>query len=121
MRKKLTNTVIAKLAVPEGKQSVKLFDTDVGGLGVRKMASGVSTFIFEMRPQGAGSMKQVKIGRCGDMSVDHARARARELALDFTSPDFLQTEAARGQTPTFGEAVRLYDQLALSKKICDLS
>ena len=116
MRKKLTNTVIAKLAVPEGKQSVKLFDTDVGGLGVRKMASGVATFIFEMRPQGAGSMKQVKIGRCGDMSVDRARARARELALDFTSPDFLQTEAARGQTPTFGEAARLYDQLALSKK-----
>ena len=116
MRKKLTNTVIAKLAVPEGKQSVKLFDTDVGGLGVRKMASGVATFIFEMRPQGAGSMKQVKIGRCGDMSVDRARARARELALDFTSPDFLQTEAARGQTPTFCEAARLYDQLALSKK-----
>ena len=100
MRKKLTNTVIAKLAVPEGKQSVKLFDTDVGGLGVRKMASGVATFIFEMRPKGAGAMKQVKIGRCGDMSVDQARARARELALDYTSPDFLQTEAARGQTPT---------------------
>ena len=62
MRKKLTNTVIAKLAVPEGKQSVKLFDTDVGGLGVRKMVSGVATFIFEMRPKGAGAMKQVKIG-----------------------------------------------------------
>ena len=116
MRKKLTNTVIAKLAVPEGKQSVKLFDTDVGGLGVRKMASGVATFIFEMRPKGAGAMKQVKIGRCSDMSVDQARARARELALDYTSPDFLQTEAARGQTPTFSEAVRLYDQLALSNK-----
>ena len=39
-RKKLTNTAIAKLAVPEGKQSVKLFDTDVGGFGVRKMTSG---------------------------------------------------------------------------------
>jgi len=116
MRKKLTNTVIAKLAVPEGKQSVKLFDTDVGGLGVRKMASGVATFIFEMRPKGAGAMKQVKIGRCSDMSVDQARARARELALDYTSPDFLQTEAARGQTPNFSEAVRLYDQLALSNK-----
>ena len=116
MRKKLTNTVIAKLAVPEGKQSVKLFDTDVGGLGVRKMASGVATFIFEMRPKGAGAMKQVKIGRCGDMSVDQARARARELALDYTSPDFLQTETARGQTPTFSEAIRLYEQLALSNK-----
>jgi len=44
MRKKLTNTVIAKL-----------FDTDVGGLGVRKMASGVATFIFEMRPKGAAA------------------------------------------------------------------
>ena len=71
MRKKLTNTVIAKLAVPAGKASVKLFDTDVGGLGVRKMASGVATFIFEMRPKGAGAMKQVKIGRCGDISVDN--------------------------------------------------
>ena len=47
MRKKLTNTVIAKLAVPEGKQSVKLFDTDVGGLGVRKMELGVATFIWK--------------------------------------------------------------------------
>ena len=116
MRKRLTNTVIAKLAVPEGKQSVKLFDTDVGGLGVRKMASGVATFIYEMRPKGVGAMKQVKIGRCSDMSVDQARVRARELALDYTSPDFLQTEAARGQTPNFGEAVRLYEQLALSNK-----
>ncbi|MEC7485092.1 MAG: Arm DNA-binding domain-containing protein, partial [Pseudomonadota bacterium] len=116
MRTKLTNTVIAKLAVPEGKQSVKLFDTDVGGLGVRKMASGVATFIFEMRPKGAGAMKQVKIGRCSDMSVDQARARARELALDYTSPNFLQLEVARGQTPTFSEAVRLYDLLALSNK-----
>ena len=116
MRTKLTNTVIAKLAVPEGKQSVKLFDTDVGGLGVRKMASGVATFIFEMRPKGVGAMKQVKIGRCGDISVDYARARARELALDYTSPNFLQTEAARGQMPTFAEAVHLYDQLALSNK-----
>ena len=116
MRKTLTNTVIAKLVVPEGKQSIKLFDTDVGGLGVRKMASGVATFMFEIRPKGAGSMKQVKISRCSDMSVDQARARARQLALDFTSPDFLHTEAARGQTPAFSEAVRLYDHLALSNK-----
>ena len=38
MRKKLTNIVIAKLEIPAGKQSVKLFDPNVGGLGVRKMA-----------------------------------------------------------------------------------
>ena len=62
MRKKLTNTVIAKLAVPEGKQSVKLFDTDVGGLGVRKMASGVATFIIEMRLAADGGFESTGVG-----------------------------------------------------------
>ncbi|MDC2981716.1 hypothetical protein OA007_03340 [SAR116 cluster bacterium] len=36
--------------------------------------------------------------------------------MDYTSPDFLQKEVARGQTPNFSEAVRIYDKLALSNK-----
>ena len=46
MRKKLTASVIAKLSVPEGKSYIKLFDTEVTGLGVRITASGVASFIF---------------------------------------------------------------------------
>ncbi len=88
MRNKPTNTAIAKLAAPEGKQSVKLFDAVVGGLGVRKMASDVATFIFEMRPKGAGTMKQLKIGRSGDMSFDRTsrvgRTHMFQLDLDRT-------------------------------------
>jgi hypothetical protein len=35
----LTATLVAKLTVPDGKKSIKIFDTEVAGLGVRKMAS----------------------------------------------------------------------------------
>jgi integrase len=102
--------------VPDGKRQVKVFDTEVAGLAVRKMASGVATFIFEKRPKGASAAKQITIGRCGDWSVDQARAKAREIAVEFASPNYLAGEAIRGKTPRFAEAVHLYDQLALSNK-----
>jgi hypothetical protein len=38
MRRKLTATLVAKLTVLDGKKSIKVFDTEVAGLGVRKMA-----------------------------------------------------------------------------------
>jgi hypothetical protein len=53
MRRKLTATLISKLTVPDGKKSIKIFDTEVAGLGVRKMATGIASFIFEKRPKGA--------------------------------------------------------------------
>jgi len=116
MRKKLTAKAIAALDVPDGKRHIKQFDTEVSGLAVRKMASGVSTFIFEKRPKGAKAAKQITIGRCGDWSIDQARARARELAVELASPDFLKSEALKGATPTFAEAVALYDELVLINK-----
>ena len=33
MRRKLTATLVAKLTVPDGKKSIKVFDTEVAGLG----------------------------------------------------------------------------------------
>ena len=84
MRKKLTASVLAKLKVPEGKASIKLFDSEVSGFGVRLMSSGVSSFIFEKRPKGSVRPKQITIGRCTDMSVDQARHRAREHAFAFS-------------------------------------
>ena len=51
MRRKLTATLVAKLTVPDGKKSIKIFDTEVAGLGVRKMATGIASFIFEKRPK----------------------------------------------------------------------
>ena len=116
MREKLTSSAIAKLMVPEGKKLVKLFDSEVRGFAVRKMATGVTSFIFEKRPKGAVAAKQVTIGRCGDWSIEQARAKARQLAVDFSSPDYLSSEAIKGVTPTFAEAAKLYDEMTLRQK-----
>ena len=70
MRRKLTATLVAKLTVPDGKKSIKVFDTEVAGLGVRKMATGIASFIFEKRPKGSAAAKQITLGRCGDWTVD---------------------------------------------------
>jgi 5-hydroxyisourate hydrolase-like protein (transthyretin family) len=56
------------------------------------------------------------LGRCGDWTVDQARAKARQLAIDFSSPDYLSSEVIKGVTPTFYEAVKLHDELILSQK-----
>jgi len=116
MRRKLTATLVAKLTVPDGKKSIKIFDTEVVGLGVRKMATGIASFIFEKRPKGAVAAKQITLGRCGDWTVDQARAKARQLAVDFSSPDYRSSEAIKGTTPTFAEAANLYDEMTLRQK-----
>jgi hypothetical protein len=55
MRRKLTATLVAKLTVPDEKKSIKIFGTEVAGLGVRKLATGIASFIFEKRPKGAAA------------------------------------------------------------------
>jgi integrase len=58
----------------------------------------------------------VTIGRCGDWSIEQARAKARQLAVEFSSPDYLSSEAIKGETPTFAEATKLYDEMTLQQK-----
>jgi hypothetical protein len=113
MRKKLTATTIANLKVEEGKAYTKLFDTEVTGLGVRKTAKGVASFIFEKRPAGSGVAKQVTIGHCKDWSIEKARARARQLVVDYSSPDYLSSRVLKAANPSFEQAVELYDELVL--------
>ena len=116
MREKLTASLIAKLQVPEGKKLVKIHDTEVRGLCVRVMASGLASFVFIRRPKGSNTPKEVTVGRCGEMSVDQARQQARRLAVEFSAPDYLSSKASRDAIPNFREAVQQYDELALSKR-----
>ena len=87
MREKLTASLIAKLQVPEGKKLIKIQDTEVRGLCVRLMASGLASFVFIRRPKGSNTPKEVTVGRCGEISVDQARHQARLLAVEFSAPD----------------------------------
>ena len=116
MKKKITATAINSLRVPDGKRYVMLRDQEVSGFAIRKMASGVATFIFERRPKGTGRLKQETIGRCDHLSVDQARSQARRIASEFSSPDYLSNQQIRENMPTFGEAVDQYVALELSKK-----
>ena len=116
MRRKFAATLVAKLSVSDGKKSTKIFDTEVAGLGVRKMVTGIASFIFEKRPKGATADKHITLGRCGDWTVDQARAKVRQLAIEFSSPDYLSSEVIKGVTPTFYDAVKLYNELILSQK-----
>ena len=116
MRKKLTASVLAKLKVPEGKASIKLFDSEVSGFGVRLMSSGVSSFIFEKRPKGSARPKQITIGRCTDMSVGQARLRAREYAFAFSSGNYLATTANLNALPLFEDLINQFDDIHLRDK-----
>ena len=83
---------------------------------MRKTAKGVASFIFEKRPAGSGIAKQVTIGRCNDWSIEKARARARQLVVDYSSPDYLSSRVLKAANPSFEQAVELYDELVLSQR-----
>ena len=116
MRKKLTASIITKLQVPEGKRYVKLFDSEVPGLAVRKMASGVTTFIVERRPKGSSVAKQITIGRAAHFTVEQARTEGRKLLAELSSNDYLAIASLKSSTPTFANAVESYSKLELSGK-----
>ena len=96
--------------------SSKIFDTEVAGFGVRKMVTGIASFTFEKWPKGAPAAKQITLGRCVDWTVGQARDKARQLAIDFSSPDHLSSEVIKGVTPKFYDAAKLCNELILSQK-----
>ena len=116
MRKKLTASIINKLQVPEGQRYVKVFDSEVPGLAVRKMASGVTTFIVERRPRGSSVAKQITIGRAAHFTVEQARTEGRKLLAELSSNDYLAIASLKSSTPTFANAVESYSKLELSGK-----
>ena len=113
MRKKLTATVIDKLACPESKPQIKLFDVEVSGFGVRVTSKGVKTFIFERRPKGTGRLRQEKIGRCSELTAEQARSIARKKAIAFEDPEYLQKQAAAQARLLFNEAFEQYASIRM--------
>ena len=72
MRQKLAASLIAKLQVLEGQKPSRTYDTEVGGLCVRVMSTGLASFVFIRGPKGSNKPREVTIGRCGEMSVEKA-------------------------------------------------
>ncbi len=108
MRKKLSSSIIAKLTCPESKSQFKLFDSEVTGLAVRVTKQGVKTFIFERRPRGSSKIKQEKIGRCSDISLEQARQIARRKSVDYDDSSYLQRLREASLRENFDEVFEKY-------------
>ena len=76
---KLTDSIVAQAALPEGKAEAVLWDAEVTGFGLR-IRPGGRTWIVAYRPAGAGrsaNMKRLKLGTPGTIAT---AADARKLA-----------------------------------------
>ncbi|MGE0045857.1 MAG: tyrosine-type recombinase/integrase [Hyphomonadaceae bacterium] len=84
-----------------------LWDDQLSGFGVRKLASGRKTYLVQYRTNGRS--RRYKIGVHGAMTPDEARRAARVLIGDIAAGG--DPAATRGQergTPTFAAAAESY-------------
>ena len=104
----------------------EVMDSQVGGLGVRVMPTGVKTFVLRRRYPGSKQPARRSLGAYGDMSLAQAREKAREwnaLVKKGIDPAFeekrqrrtaIEAEKQR-QASTFGAAFQAYLERKASK------
>ena len=76
-----TQARLDKLAAPE-KGDYQVKDLGNTNLSVRVHSSGGKYFEIRKRPKGEQNQIRVKIGEVGQLSVNQARIRANEIALE---------------------------------------
>ncbi|MEI7606231.1 MAG: site-specific integrase [Rhodospirillaceae bacterium] len=82
MKAAITNKLLREMKTPpDGRRNQVIFDTVVKGFIVDIRAS-TQTYSFIGKKKG-GITKQIKLGRNGDITIEQARRRARELRAEF--------------------------------------
>jgi len=82
---RLTKTIVDE-AVPRENRYV-IWDSEIGGFGIRIFPTGTKTWILEYRPNGGGrdvDKSRIKIGSVTDITADQARKQARLLRAQAT-------------------------------------
>ena len=108
------------------KQPFEVMDSQVGGLGIRVMPTGVKTFILRRRYPGSKQPARRSLGTYGEMSFAQAREKAREWnalvkkGVDPALEESRQRQAAieaekQRQSSTFGAAFEAYLERKASK------
>jgi integrase len=82
MRKpiKLTQTIVNSMKLPAGKDDDTIADRDAPGLKLRIRKEGARVYLFQRRF--AGQNPKILIGDASSWTLDAARRRAREMAVD---------------------------------------
>jgi integrase len=120
----LTDRLLKSLK-PEPKPH-EVMDSQVGGLGIRVMPSGVKTFILRRRYPGSTQPARRSLGTYGDLGLAQAREKAREWnalvkkGIDPAIEESRQRQAAiedekQRQSSTFGAAFEAYLERKASK------
>ena len=108
---KLTKRVVDGLAATSGKP-LYAYDTELRGLGVRCMPSGVKSWIVEYRPRGGGrgtSRKRMTLGATTTLTPDEARKAARDVLASVQLGADPAGERRKGrETPTVAELLEQY-------------
>jgi integrase len=114
----LTNLAIRKLK-PPATGRFERYDRLIPGFGVRITDKGTKSYIF-VYPHG-GRRHRYTIGRVGEISLEDARDKARELRSLIRQGRHPVAERKAQWTPKaapvlFGDVVELFDRRFLSKK-----
>jgi len=103
---RLTDAVIAALEVPDGKNEIIVFDSDLAGFGCRVRRGGSKRFIFQFKLNGTNRRLTFK-----EANVKRARAAAQILAAKVTlgTDPALEKESAHDAAgDTFAKCLSRY-------------
>jgi len=106
---KLTQSMIAKLAPPSGKNDAIFFDDDVHGLGLRAHSGGKRTWIFQYKI--GSKQRRITFGTAPAISLAAARKTARELHAKVRlgeDPAASKRDGQRRAADTVEAVLRLY-------------
>jgi integrase len=122
---KLTDVVVARATLPNGKDEAVIWDTEVTGFGLR-IRRGAKTYIVMYRPAGAGrsvAPKRFKIGTPGTIeSAAEARKLARVVLGKVAAgqdPAAERTELKRRERARIEQLLLDYDQYNERRKYVD--
>ncbi|MBV8356439.1 MAG: DUF4102 domain-containing protein, partial [Deltaproteobacteria bacterium] len=111
----LTKTVVEAAAAPQVGQTF-IRDDEIKGFGLRVIAAGGKSFVFEGRIK--GRMRRITIGRYPDVTVALARQKALEIrASTGRGEDPAEARILQKHEPSFGVlAERYLHDYAISHK-----
>lgn len=102
--------------VPDGKAKVDYFCTECQGLLLEVRASGCRTFYVRYR-DGRGSTRQMRVGRYGDVTLEMARRKVKEVRARAAMGEDPAAERERAKAiPTFADFAERYMEHAKQHK-----
>ena len=105
-RVNLTSKIVEAIALPVGRKSVEHFDQRTPGLVLRVSAGGAKTWNVIYRHRGRA--RRLTLGRYPVISLDDARARAREVLCRVTRGDDPADKRSRPEALKFGQLARMF-------------